>query len=71
MNHRLFGDYIRNYQEKKAIPFKVKVSALTVLWATILISAFFFAPFLWFKVLLIVIASGASAHILGLKTLKE
>ena len=42
INNKLFGEYIRNYQEGKGIPLKTKVTALTVLWITIGISTFFF-----------------------------
>jgi uncharacterized membrane protein YbaN (DUF454 family) len=71
MNHRWFGPYIRNYQEGKGIPLKIKIIAITTLWIMITISALFFAPFLWLQILLFVIAALVTIHIIRFKTLKE
>lgn len=69
LNNRWFGNYIRNYREKRAIPLKIKVSSITILWVTILVSAIFFVPFIWVKILLIFIATGVTIHIAKLHTL--
>ncbi|MEA1911843.1 MAG: YbaN family protein [Spirochaetota bacterium] len=61
--NRLFGSYIKNYREGKGIPLKVKVSAISFLWITILITAIFFVPVLAVKILLIVIAIIVTFHI--------
>jgi len=71
INHKLFGKYIRNFREYKAIPIKTKIFAVSTLWATILASVFFFTKSLTLKGLLIGIGIGVTIHILHYKTLKE
>jgi uncharacterized membrane protein YbaN (DUF454 family) len=41
LNNKWFGEYIKNYQEGKGLTVKTKITALTVLWITIIISSFF------------------------------
>jgi uncharacterized membrane protein YbaN (DUF454 family) len=65
LNNRILGPYIRNYREGKGMPIKTKIFTITTLWITILISIFFFAhKILWLTILLIVIASAVSTHII-------
>ena len=71
INHKLFGKYIRNFREYKAIPIKTKIFAVSTLWATILASVFFYTKSLTLKGLLIGIGIGVTIHILHYKTLKE
>jgi uncharacterized membrane protein YbaN (DUF454 family) len=71
LNHKWFGEYIRNYQEGKGIPLKIKIIAITVLWVTITFSALFILDFLLVKILLFIIASAVSIHIIRFKTLKK
>ncbi|MCK5309641.1 MAG: YbaN family protein [Thermoplasmata archaeon] len=68
MTNKLFGDYLRNYQEGRGIPLKVKVMAITFLWVTILISIFFFLENWILEILLIAIASAVTIHIISVKT---
>ena len=70
MNHPKLGPYIRNFRENKAIPLRVKISSITLLWATILASVAFFTEILWIRIILIIIAIGVTCHILSFKTLK-
>jgi uncharacterized membrane protein YbaN (DUF454 family) len=35
LNHRVFGEYLRNFEEGKGIPLKAKVVATTLLWASL------------------------------------
>ncbi len=63
IENRLFGSYIKNYREGKGIPLRVKVTAITFLWITILITAIFFIPVLAVRILLIAIAIGVTFHI--------
>ena len=64
LSNRFFGRYIKNYREGKGIPLKVKVTAISFLWVTILITSFFFIPIVTVKILLIVIAAGVTVHII-------
>ncbi len=69
--HRVFGEYIRNYRDKKGIPMKVKVWVLILLWATISFSAFYVVDIIWVRVLLMIIAIGVTTHVLRIPTLKK
>ena len=71
MNHKLFGPYIRNFREHKAIPLTTKIFAVSLLWITILISIIFVVQSIWLRILLAAIAIAVSMHILHFKTLKQ
>jgi len=71
LTNRWFGDYIRNYQEGKGIPLRTKIYALSLLWATILLSVVLIIDSLLVRVLLLGIAAGVSVHIIGIKTFRE
>lgn len=68
LNHKVFGPYIYNYITYKAIPKKTKIIALLMLWASIICSIFFIDK-LFVGIMLTIIASLVSIHILSLKTL--
>ena len=71
MHHPALGEYIRNFQEYKAIPLQTKIIAIALLWVTIAFTAFFVVKAVWLRILLIGIAVGVSAHILHFKTLPK
>ncbi len=71
INHRWFGEFIKNYQEGRGIPIKAKITAIAFLWVTISISAFFFITWTWLRIILFVIAALVSLHILSMKTLRK
>ena len=70
MNNKLFGNYIKNYLEKKGIPFKVKLLSIIFLWITIIISSLIISNLL-IEMLLFIIAVAVTIHILLIKNLKE
>lgn len=67
IHHRLFGEFIRNYEEKRTIPMKVKVSALVLLWISIILSACLIGKTV-VAVILSVIALAVSIHIVSIKS---
>jgi len=71
IQNKWFGSYIKNYQEGKGIPLKVKILTISILWVTILLSAFSILQIFWVKILLIIIAFGVTIHILTMKTCKK
>jgi len=71
INNKWFGAYIKNYREGKGIPIRVKLYTISLLWATILISAFLFVGILWIRIVLILIAIGVTIHIFTIKTYKK
>ena len=71
VNHRLLGTYIRNFRENKAIPLRVKIISVSMVWITLLYCTFFVAYVWWMRVMFIAIAAGVSVHILHYRTLKK
>ncbi len=71
LNHRYLGTYIRNYREHRAITLRAKIVSVTLLWATILLSAFLAVEAWWLRGVLIVIAAAVTWHILSFRTLKN
>jgi uncharacterized membrane protein YbaN (DUF454 family) len=71
INHKWFGKYIRNWREKKGIPVKIKIIAIAYLWIAILIAIIFFLHILVAQIVLVVIASIVTLHILSMKTLRD
>jgi len=62
LNNRWFGRYIRNYREGKGIPLRVKVMTISLLWVTILISAYF-VSIIYVRIFLILVAIGVTIHV--------
>lgn len=71
VNHKIFGLYIRNYREYKAIPLKMKISSIALLWITISFSILYVVDSTAMKIILALIGIGVTIHLLHYKTLKE
>ncbi len=78
LNNKLFGNYIKNYQEGRGIPRKTKIIALTVLWVTIGISTIFFLDrilpsflVLPMQIIMIIVAVVVTVYMLKLPTYKK
>lgn len=71
LNHKYFGTYIRNYRENKAIPLQAKIVSLSLMWGTMLYCILFLIPFVWVKIILFLVSTGVTYHILSFKTLKK
>lgn len=71
LNHKRLGPYIRNFMENKAIPLRVKVISVSLVWLTLLYCSFFMAGNIWLATLFIVLAIGITWHILSYKTLSK
>lgn len=71
VSQKHLGPYIRNYRENKAIPLRGKIISMLLMWSTMMYCIFFLIPMIWVKVVLFLIASGVSYHILSFKTLKK
>lgn len=67
VRNRWFGKYISDYREGKGVPRKVKLSSITFLWCTIIVSVILI-DVSWIRILLILIATGVTAHILLIRT---
>ena len=72
LNHRVFGEYIRNYREHRAIPLRVKIVSVSLVWLTIGYCIFAVVDeWWWAQVLMAILATAISWHILSFKTLKK
>jgi uncharacterized membrane protein YbaN (DUF454 family) len=70
LGNRLFGEYLRNIEEKRGIPRKSKAVALCLMWASLGISIWTMRP-LPLKAMLVAIGIGVSLWLLRMKTLEE
>lgn len=71
ITHRVFGNYIRNYIQHKAISRGVKAFTLILLWGTIALSIYLMSHRVWVQILLLVVAIGVSVHVLKLRTMPK
>ncbi|UCG84685.1 MAG: YbaN family protein [Dehalococcoidia bacterium] len=69
LNNRLFGKVIRDYRDGKGVPPRTKAIAIGLLWITISLSIAFVVNLLAFKVILVLIATGVTIHILTIRRL--
>ena len=72
LNHRIFGEYIRNFREHRAIPLRVKIVSVSMVWLTIgycIIAVV--DEWWWAQLLMALLAIAISWHILSYKTLKK
>lgn len=69
-NNKWFGAYIKDYNEGKGIRLKVKISAIIILWISIIISVLFL-KLLILKLSLMFIALLATTYIISIKTVKN
>lgn len=72
MSHPRLGEYIRNFREERAIPLRVKIVSVSLIWLTIgfcIVSVV--AEWWWAQVALAVLAAAISWHILSYDTLKK
>ena len=68
--HPKFGPYIRNFMVYKAIPLRIKVISVSLVWITLLNCAIFVADRLIFRILFLALATAITIHILSYKTLR-
>ncbi len=72
MNHPQLGEYIRNFRENRAIPLRVKVVSVSLVWLTIGFCIVAVVDGLWWaQAALALLAAGISWHILSYDTLKK
>jgi uncharacterized membrane protein YbaN (DUF454 family) len=71
LNNKWFGKYIKNYREGKGIPIKVKIFSISLLWLTIVFSTIFIVDNLFVRIVLILIATGVTIHIVSIRSGKR
>ncbi|HYC43076.1 MAG TPA: YbaN family protein [Noviherbaspirillum sp.] len=68
-HHPIFGEYLRNFEDKRALPLRAKVVGLLLLWPSMMYSIYLVKPLL-LKGMLLAIAVGVTIMILRMKTLE-
>ena len=72
INHKVFGEYIRNFREHRAIPLRVKIISVSLVWLTIGYCIFAVVDkWWWAQLLMALLATAISWHILSFNTLKK
>ena len=72
INHKVLGEYIRNFREHRAIPLRVKIISVSLVWLTIGYCIFAVVDkWWWAQLLMTLLAIAISWHILSFKTLKK
>ncbi|MDD4515459.1 YbaN family protein [Massilibacteroides sp.] len=71
MANRYFGPYIRNYVVHKAIPIRTKVTALSVMWLSTILTSLFLIENGWMKLGLVLISTAVTWHIVSFPTKKD
>ncbi len=71
LNNKLFGSYIKNYREGKGMSARGKIFTLTLLWVTILYSAFFVVDLAIIQVALMAICIGVTVHLVKIPTYRK
>jgi len=68
INHKQLGPLIHDYLSGTGMPLRAKISALILIWLSILISAFILVHLFWVRFLLLGIATCLTFYLLRLPT---
>lgn len=71
LNHPRLGTYIRNFREHRAIPLRVKIVSMGLVWLTIGYCIIAVVEPLWLRIALALMATAITIHILSFKTLRN
>lgn len=69
-NNRVFGEYIRNYRQYRAVKRRTKIISIVLLWVTLGISIYL-VDVLYVRILLYVVGVGVTVHLILIKTLES
>ncbi|HHU55897.1 MAG TPA: DUF454 domain-containing protein, partial [Acholeplasmataceae bacterium] len=69
VNHKIFGKYIYYYSKYKKVPLKAKISAILLIWVSIVITIILVNKIIVY-ITLPIIALLVTTYILSLQTLK-
>lgn len=67
VSNRLFGRYLMDFQSGTGIPLKTKIAALTIMWVSLAISAYFM-PVPWARPFLLIPGIGVTVYLWRYKT---
>jgi uncharacterized membrane protein YbaN (DUF454 family) len=70
-NNRWLGSYIKNYRKKTGVSLRTKIISIVFMWITIGYSALYVIDVMYGKIILILIATGVTIHIISLRGQKH
>lgn len=68
LNHHIFGAFLKNYLDERAIKKRDLIRTLIILWMTLIVSIFFI-DVVFLKFILVIVGSSVSIHLLSLKSI--
>ena len=71
IQQKYLGSYIRNFREHKAIPLHAKIVSVSLIWITLSYCAIWILPYIWARILFLILAISTTWHIVSYKTLKQ
>ena len=71
LRNRFIGSYVRNYLEGRRMSLKMKIWTLSLLWAAIACTAVLATDSFIIRIILAVVLTGVTIHILTVKTAKK
>lgn len=71
LRHRRLGAYIRHFREERALPLRVKVVSVSLVWFTLSYAAWEAEAWGAWRWLLLLLALGVSLHVLRFPTLRR
>ena len=71
LRHRRLGAYIRHFREERALPLRVKVVSVSLVWLTLSYAAWEAEAWGAWRWLLLLLALGVSLHVLRFPTLRR
>ncbi|MCD7924460.1 DUF454 family protein [Bacteroidaceae bacterium] len=71
IQQKYLGTYILNFRENKAIPLHAKIVSVSLIWISLSYCAICVVPYIWARIIFLLIAVGTTWHILSYKTLRK
>lgn len=71
ITNKMFGTYIKNYQAGKGISLRSKITAISSMWAVLIISGTWATDVLFIRILLGAVGIGVTIHLLRMPTFVE
>jgi len=71
INNKVFGKYIKNYQAGRGMTRRSKITAITTMWAVLLVSGIWATETLFVRIILATVGIGVTIHLLRMPTYIE
>lgn len=71
LNHRWFGNYVRNFEEGRGMTRRAKAATLLLMWLSFGVTIIFFVPVVWGQAGMFLMATAVSVYLLRLPTPPE